>query len=180
MRLYNEKFSLQMAIKAAFGEYLKKEMTIAEWGCGVNFNLGTYISHDVVGYERARRIRHEKEFRICLEEYAINDCFSVTRLADQMNYFNSDTPPTTIEHVEEANADDLSVHVRYEPILELQPADDDDDDDSLAVHVQYEPLAPQNTQLELENVSGDDSQVQDERVMQVDNPPMYERTDIGG
>ncbi|CAF4572084.1 unnamed protein product, partial [Rotaria socialis] len=45
----HEKQSLQMTIRYEFQEYLNKIATLAEWACGVDLMLGTYLPLDVVG-----------------------------------------------------------------------------------------------------------------------------------
>ncbi|CAF5184921.1 unnamed protein product, partial [Rotaria sp. Silwood1] len=73
----DQQAALQKIIKYEFNEYLNKTATLAEWACGIDLVLGTYLPLDVVGPERTYRIKEEKKYRSILKEYAINDVFAV-------------------------------------------------------------------------------------------------------
>ncbi|CAF1177328.1 unnamed protein product [Didymodactylos carnosus] len=72
----NDQYSLQSAIYLIFTEWLEKRMTLANWGCGIDLALGTYIPSDLVGRERYDIIKGEEELRLAMKGYAINDCFA--------------------------------------------------------------------------------------------------------
>ncbi|CAF5139292.1 unnamed protein product, partial [Rotaria sp. Silwood1] len=81
----DQQAALQKIIKYEFNEYLNKTATLAEWACGVDLALGTYLPLDVVGPERTYRLKEEKKYRSILKEYAINDVFAVTKLSYKLN-----------------------------------------------------------------------------------------------
>ncbi|CAF3240679.1 unnamed protein product [Rotaria socialis] len=88
----------------SWGSALQELTTLAEWTCGVDLMLGTYLPLDVVGRERAYRLHEEKKYRSILQEYAINGVFAVTKIAYKMNLIKFTTLPSTIQY--EAISDD--------------------------------------------------------------------------
>jgi hypothetical protein len=114
-----EKCGLQDMVKSTFNQHLDKTATLAEWSCGIDLLLGTYIPEHVVGAERTYRMKEEEKYRLILKEYAVNDVFAVTKLSYDMNLINSLTPPPTIEP-EEINYEP-SLHIQQELSIELKP-----------------------------------------------------------
>ena len=125
------KCGLQSVIESTFKQYLDKTATLAEWGCGIDLILGTYIPDDVVGTERVYRMREEKKYRSILEQYAINDVFAVTNLSYDMRLINLLTPPTTIE--QEQEKEEESMPTQQELPIGLTPPGE-----SMNVHEQDE------------------------------------------
>lgn len=119
-----ELYSLQAAIKFEFGEYLNKTATLAEWACGIDLYLDTYIPKDSIGPERRYRINEEKKYRAILKQYAINDVFAVTRLIYQINLSNSLTPPLTSGP--EPSLDHETLDNAQEQSIELKPLDENE------------------------------------------------------
>ena len=73
-------YSLQLAIKLSFNQWLNKRMTMANWGCGIDLMLETYISKNNYGDEIEKIIRDEKQYRHLMTCYAIEDCIAVSKL----------------------------------------------------------------------------------------------------
>jgi hypothetical protein len=114
-----DKCGLQNMIESTFKQYLDKTATLAEWSCGVDLYLDTYLPEHVVGDERTYRIRQEKKYRSILKEYAINDVFAVTKLIYHMKLIDLSTPPPTIEA--EENDYEEQINMQQEPSIELKP-----------------------------------------------------------
>jgi len=114
-----EKCGLQNMIESTFKQHLDKTATLAEWSCGIDLSLGTYIPEHVVGAERTYRMKEEEKYRLILKQYAVNDVFAVTKLSYDMNLINLLTPPPTIEP-EEINHEQ-SIHIQQESSVELKP-----------------------------------------------------------
>ncbi|CAM4850358.1 unnamed protein product [Rotaria magnacalcarata] len=125
----HEKKSLQMTIRYEFQEYLNKIATLAEWACGLDLMLGTYLPLDVVGRERTYRLHEEKKYRSILQEYAINDVFAVTKLAYKMNLIKFTTLPSTIQY-EPISDDEDELQMQSELSIHIEPQYDE-----LLVHV---------------------------------------------
>ena len=110
----NAKYSLQKALFITFNQWLDKRMTLANWGCGIDLALGTYKNTNGPHHRRSKLIEEEKEIRRLMIEYAMNDCFTVTRLVEQMEQWQRSTSPVIIEQ------DEMIVE-RRETLTELQP-----------------------------------------------------------
>ena len=118
-----QKCGLKKLIGETFKQNLDKTTTLAEWSCGLDLSLGTYLPENVVGHERDYRINEEKKYRQILTEYAINDVFAVTKLAYRMDERILSTPPETIEQDEQVDDEEgLIVHVEDE-LVELKGND---------------------------------------------------------
>ncbi|CAF1473560.1 unnamed protein product [Adineta steineri] len=106
---------LQSVIQHEYKQYLDKLSTIADWSCGLDFCLGTYMpSRHVYGEQREYQIEEEKKYRTMLKEYAINDVFAVTKIATDINLIKIlTTPPTTAEHQQEQK-DEPEAHEQVE------------------------------------------------------------------
>ena len=128
----NNPYSLQFAMKAGFNQYLDKTATLAEWACGVDLVLNTYLPGAVSDRERTYRINEEKKYRSILKNYAINDVLAVTKLSYLIQEINVITPPTTIECEEPANEEQIDEQCG----IELHPLDDE----IYLVHVRNEPI----------------------------------------
>lgn len=87
-------YGLQFAIKRVFNEWLDKRMTLASWGCGIDWELHTIDTHIHDTDIHQKRIHDEQEIRELMTMYAINDCFSVTKLAIQLIDVAHLKPPT--------------------------------------------------------------------------------------
>ncbi|CAF4598428.1 unnamed protein product, partial [Didymodactylos carnosus] len=144
----NDKYSLQFAIKTVFNEYLNKQMTLAEWACGIDLNLDTFIPKQFVGQQRTLCIQEEKRIRSLLKEYAMNDCFAVTKLIHRiMPIEQNSLTPQPLEY-EQVSDDELTVvHVRDELPLPMEDISTDNEEQQPLVHVEYEPRTPLAHQL---------------------------------
>ncbi|CAF1142818.1 unnamed protein product [Rotaria magnacalcarata] len=101
-------------------KYLNKIATLAEWACGLDLMLGTYLPLDVVGRERTYRLHEEKKYRSILQEYAINDVFAVTKLAYKMNLIKFTTLPSTIQY-EPISDDEDELQIQSELSINIEP-----------------------------------------------------------
>ena len=128
-----ELYGLQKAIQYEFNEYLDKTATLAEWGCGTDLLLGTYVPNDVVGSEQTYILNEGKKYRSMLKKYAINDVFAVTKLISRTNIAYLLTPPATEDKPvpNEETIDDID----QEQSIELAPANEE-----LVIHAPNEPL----------------------------------------
>ncbi|CAF1243897.1 unnamed protein product [Rotaria sordida] len=118
--------ALQKIIKYEFKEYLNKTATLAEWACGIDLALGTYLLLDVVGPERTYRIKEEKKYRSILKEYAINDIFAVTKLSYKLNLIIF-LPTSDYEDISE---DEDNLNIQQELSIDIQPIHEE-----LIIHV---------------------------------------------
>jgi hypothetical protein len=94
----NDSYSLQAAIKLSFNRWLDKRMTMANWGCGIDPELETYISAN--NYGGGKRIEDEEEYRKLMSIYAVYDCMAVTKLKEIIETKKPLTPPDTIQYEE--------------------------------------------------------------------------------
>ena len=143
-----QKYALQKLIQNEFKQYLDKTATVAEWSCGVDLLLGTYIPQDVVGPERTYRIHQERNYRTMLKDYAMNDVFAVTKWAFQVDQRVLSMPTPEIE---EPNEPELIVHVQDE-LLDFN-SDDFIQEEHLNEQMQIgndeQTQIPQNEQTEM-------------------------------
>lgn len=113
----NDKFSLQKAIYLTFNEWLDKRLTLADWGCAldVKSSMFTDQNHQIINDEI-----HIRQLMIL---YAMNDCFSVTKLAHYLSLFDrlKSPRPTFSEETLRNKNDDTEpmmvtdgIHVRDE------------------------------------------------------------------
>ncbi|CAF1013387.1 unnamed protein product [Didymodactylos carnosus] len=93
----NDQYSLQHAIKLVFNQWLDKELTLSNWGCGIDERLATGIPQALVGMDRIRCLAGEREIRQLQTQYAINDCLSLTKLMFPVVY---DWTPEQVENYE--------------------------------------------------------------------------------
>lgn len=113
----NEKFSLQKAIYLTFNEWLDKRLTLADWGCALDVKSSMFTD------QNHRIINDEIHIRQLMILYAMNDCFSVTKLAHYLSLFDrlkspppmssEETPRNKIDGTEPIMVTD-GVHVRDE------------------------------------------------------------------
>ncbi|CAF0840996.1 unnamed protein product [Didymodactylos carnosus] len=140
-------------------------MTLANWGCGIDLALGTYIPSDLVGRERYDIIKGEEELRLAMKDYAINDCFATTRLMylviykwsrEQVNNYQQSLEQLLSQctlaqqsmEYEPISDDELAVvHVRDERPSVVEDLPDDNEEQQPLVHVEYEPRTPLTHQL---------------------------------
>ncbi|CAF1418967.1 unnamed protein product, partial [Didymodactylos carnosus] len=131
----NDQYSLQHAIKLVFNQWLYKELTLSNWGCGIDEHLATCIPQALVGMDRVRCLAGEREIRQLQTQYAINDCLSLTKLMFPVLY---DWTPEQVENYEKSlqslKLASLKLELQYEDIS------DDEDMGLIPVHVQDEPL----------------------------------------
>ncbi|CAF1390000.1 unnamed protein product [Rotaria sordida] len=127
----NDKYSLQLAVYLIFNEWLDKRMTLASWGCGIDTETTTFKN------KKHQVIKDEEYIRQLMTLYAMNDCFSVTKLADYILPPDElSTPPTIIY---EQISDDEDGQIKQndnEQSINLCPINDDYDIEG--VHVQDE------------------------------------------
>ncbi|CAF1402909.1 unnamed protein product [Rotaria sordida] len=123
-----DQYSLQSAMYITFNEWLDKRMTLANWGCGIDLLLATYIAMNDYDDIKDRKIYDEKQIRQLMETYAINDCFSVTKLSQIMKHFEPSKPP-----LEENNIYILDCEPTEEEIQSNELLNDNDTVES--VHV---------------------------------------------
>ncbi|CAF4592207.1 unnamed protein product, partial [Rotaria sp. Silwood2] len=124
----NDQYSLQSAMYITFNEWLDKRMTLANWGCGIDLILQTYLTMNDYDDIKDKKIYDEKQIRQLMETYAINDCFSVTKLSQIIKHFEPSKPPL----------EDNNIYISdYEPIEEeIQPDELLNDNDTVeSVHV---------------------------------------------
>lgn len=81
--------SLQNAVALSLNLFLDKAETPSRWGCGVDISLDTWKRRHVNQYRHDEL--EEKQKRIRMRDYAVNDCLAVTRLYFHMDSGNSDT-----------------------------------------------------------------------------------------
>jgi hypothetical protein len=117
----NDVFSLQAAIHLTFNEWLDKRATLADWGCGLD------VESKMFKGQHHRVIKDEERLRQVMILYAMNDCFSVTRLADHVFAKGQPTPPQTIDHEEISDDEEPSVKTDDEQMIYLPPPIEDDD-----------------------------------------------------
>ncbi|CAF4494387.1 unnamed protein product, partial [Didymodactylos carnosus] len=131
----NDQYSLQHAIKLVFNQWLDKELTLSDWGCGIDEHLATCIPQALVGMDRVRCLAGEREIRKLQTQYAINDCLSLTKLMFPVLY---DWTPEQVKNYETSlqslQLPSLKLESQYEDIS------DDEDMGLIPVHVQDEPL----------------------------------------
>ncbi|CAF3957574.1 unnamed protein product [Rotaria sp. Silwood1] len=122
----DQQAALQKIIKYEFNEYLNKTATLAEWACGIDLVLGTYLPLDVVGPERTYRLKEEKKYRSILKEYAINDVFAVTKLSYKLNRIKL----LPIHDYEDISEDEDNTNLQQELSIDIPSTYDE-----LIVHV---------------------------------------------
>ncbi|CAF4124049.1 unnamed protein product, partial [Rotaria sordida] len=124
----NDQYSLQSAIYITFNEWLDKRMTLANWGCGIDLLLQTYLTMNDYDDIKDKKIYDGKQIRQLMETYAINDCFSDTKLSQILKHFEPSKPPL----------EDNNIYILdYEPTeAEIQPDESLNDNDTVeSVHV---------------------------------------------
>ena len=140
-----EKRGLQAAIKYEYKQYLDKTATLAEWSCGVDLSLRTYMPQHVYGEEYDYREQEERKYRRILKDYAINDVFAVTKIAYDMQLINLLTPPTTVEAEEHVPEESTT---QQEPSVELKPKKRDEPEAHEQVDLREEEHPGHSTQEE--------------------------------
>ncbi|CAF3857897.1 unnamed protein product, partial [Rotaria sp. Silwood1] len=85
----NDQYSLQSAIYITFNEWLDKRMTLGNWGCGIDLSLQIYLSMNDYDVIKNQQIYGEKQIRQLMETYAMNDCFSITKINELLNDNNT-------------------------------------------------------------------------------------------
>ncbi|CAF4377749.1 unnamed protein product [Rotaria sp. Silwood2] len=133
----NDKYSLQLAIYLTFNEWLNKRMTLANWGCGIDMKLETFTPKHPIQHNQHQIIEDEKYVRELMTIYAMNDCFSVTKLAQHIESSEKSTQPPTIQYNDISEQNDEQIIINdNEQSINLCPLNDDSEDKG--VHVQYE------------------------------------------
>jgi hypothetical protein len=117
----NESYSLQLAIKLSLNRWLDKQMTMADWGCGIGPELKTYTSTN--NYGDRKRIEDAKEYRKLMSIYAVCDCMAVTKLKEIIETKKPLTPPDTIQYEELSEAEQVVDSKQNENVLNLRPMD---------------------------------------------------------
>ena len=74
----NTTWSLQDAIASMFGQFLNKAETVNKWGCGLDFDLGTW--KDRLFSRKRYNLEEEQHKREQMRDYAVKDCTAVTKL----------------------------------------------------------------------------------------------------
>ena len=74
----NTDWSLQEATKEALGRFLDKSLTVNHWKCGLDLNLGKWKIK--LFSRRQYNVQEEKQQRINMKQYAIDDCAVVTEI----------------------------------------------------------------------------------------------------
>ena len=129
-----------------FKEYLNKEYTVAEWGCGIDYSLEKYIPKRLFGEERTKYIREEKRARSLMTDYAINDCFAVSKVIFKITYLEQDTPKRS-NQCDNIPDEDLSVvHVRDESLMGNALTPGTIEQEQTKVHVRDEPSTTSKTE----------------------------------
>ncbi|CAF3126947.1 unnamed protein product [Rotaria sp. Silwood2] len=118
----DEKAALQKVVKNVFHEYLNKTATLAEWACGIDLFLGTYLPEHVVGPERTYRIKEEKYYRSVLKDYALNDVFAVTKLCYKLDLIK---PLPTADYEDISEEEENHLNLQDELSINLSPTYDE-------------------------------------------------------
>ena len=111
---HNDEFSLQKAIYLTFNEWLDKRLTLADWGCALD------VKSSMFNEQNHRIIDDEIHIRQLMILYAMNDCFSVTKLVHFMSSFDQLTSPPPISSEEApryTNDDEQPVMVTEEVLM---------------------------------------------------------------
>lgn len=144
----NENFSLQKAIHLTFNEWLNKRLTLADWDCVLD------VQSNLFKNRHYRVITDEIHMRQLMVLYAMNDCFSVTKLINHMLVFDQPTPPSTgsLEETIEDTNNDGRTRNDDEQLIQLHPSNEIMVTDE--VHVEYE------LQNDIQMISDDEGQQQ--------------------
>lgn len=101
-------------------------MTMANWRCGIDPSLKTYIPTDIYGDRKMEIIRKEEEYRKLMTDYSTFDCMAVTELIPLIptEEINTTTLPMTQVYSKEITEEELlndenGIH----NILDLHPVD---------------------------------------------------------
>ena len=116
----NENFSLQKAIHLTFNEWLNKRLTLADWGCVLD------VQSNLFKKQYHRVIADEIHIRQLMTLYAMNDCFSVTKLVNHMLVFDQPTPPPTVSSEETPEDKNNYAWTRNddEQLIQLNPSNE--------------------------------------------------------
>jgi hypothetical protein len=91
-------WSLQKAVGETLGKFMDKTLTVNYWQCGLDWSLNTW--KDWLFSQHRYDEQTEKQQRLKMKQYAINDCTAVAELffymyPDKMNDYREPDPPTT-------------------------------------------------------------------------------------
>ena len=108
--LHRSKWSLQLAVEHLLRRWLDKRMAMANWGCGIDLSLQTFIPMHAHGKKKEKIIQDEKAYRELMVDYSMLDCMSVTELktlipTDAMEIPNQSEAVTVEE--EQTNIDEM-------------------------------------------------------------------------
>lgn len=119
----NDKYSLQLAIHLTFNLWLNKRMTLANWGCGIDLTLTTYMPTNGYDDDKEKIINDEEEYRELMTIYAIYDCMVVTKLKETITQVKPSTSQDIIHHEGLLENEQPVNYVQNEEIIELYPVD---------------------------------------------------------
>ncbi|CAF3597217.1 unnamed protein product [Rotaria socialis] len=127
----NDIYSLQAAIYLAFNEWLDKRLTLANWGCGIDWSLKAYLSSNNMHDQQSRIIQDEEEIRTLMTTYASNDCFAVAKLYQMMESCKSSKVILENRNLTTLDHEQMETSQQPEPLS-------NDHNDTVVVHVLHE------------------------------------------
>ncbi|CAF4490430.1 unnamed protein product [Rotaria socialis] len=127
----NDIYSLQAAIYLAFNEWLDKRLTLANWGCGIDWSLKTYLSSNNMHDQQSRIIQDEEEIRTLMTTYASNDCLAVAKLYQTMESCKSSKVILENRNLTTLDHEQMETSQQPEPLS-------NDHNDTVVVHVLHE------------------------------------------
>ncbi|CAF1484883.1 unnamed protein product [Adineta steineri] len=81
-------WSLQMAISTIYNQFLDKSWTRSNWGQGLDIRLYLNLKFNTLNYNVKSSLTSEQErIQLKLVNYAIDDCFAVTKLAFKIGHY---------------------------------------------------------------------------------------------
>lgn len=111
-------WSLQSAVTTALGKFLDKSMTINNWACGLDRELGT--GKEKLFSKHRYHAEQEQDRRSTMIDYAVHDCTTVAELYFRMY------PEKPVETILNESATPISIDQRVNDHYELSDISEDE------------------------------------------------------